>query len=71
MADKMIKFRIGQKIRWKAAGKVSRLDGVRGTIVSGVILGIDGDSLTVEKSYDSIVPMASLDFDSILEAHNG
>ncbi len=63
-----MKFKIGQTVYWKAAGKVSRLDGVRGTIVGGVILAIDTDckTLTVEKDYDSIVPKASLGFDEAI-----
>ena len=53
-----MQFKVGQRICWKAAGKVSRLDGVAGEIVSGVIESIDGQDLRVKKDYSSIIPSA-------------
>lgn len=62
-------FKLGDTVKWKAAGKVSRLDGVKGQIVEGTVIEIyaDGDELRIEKNYDSIVPNATLDFEQVIK----
>lgn len=38
---------VGQRITWKAAGKVARLEGKSGQLVTGVVMGIRGDDMSV------------------------
>jgi hypothetical protein len=61
-------LKVGQWVCWKAAGKVSRLDSVAGTIVRGRVIEIDTDrgQVIVMKGYQSIVPRASLDLDQVI-----
>ncbi len=61
-------LKVGQWVSWKAAGKVSRLDDVAGTIVRGQIIEIDLDRgwVIVMKAYESIVPRGSLDFAQVI-----
>jgi len=34
-------FKVGDKVKWKAAGKVARLEGKAGQIVTGVVTSLD------------------------------
>lgn len=35
------RFQVGESVSWVAAGKVSRLEGTKGTVVTGKVVSID------------------------------
>lgn len=40
-------IKVGDKIQWKASGKVARLEGTHGKMVTGVVQEVGVDSVTV------------------------
>jgi len=58
-------FKIGQKVKWRAAGKVSRCDEVAGTLVTGTVEQVYPISrdLVVRKDYDSLCKCGIIRFD--------
>ena len=59
-------IKIGDTVTWKAAGKVSRLDGVKGQLVNGVVTEIEGNDVTVLKNYDSVIPLGLVEMCDIV-----
>ena len=61
-------YKEGDTITFKASGKVSRLDGVAGTHVKGVIVYVDtaNNEVHVEKLYESLVENAAVPFEQII-----
>lgn len=58
--------KIGQQVKWKAAGKVSRLDGVKGKVVSGKVVSIENDGVTALKDYASLVSLGKVAFEDLV-----
>ena len=58
-------FKVGQKVEWRAAGKVSRCDGVAGTLVTGTVVQVYpiNRDLRVRKDYDSLCECGIVSFD--------
>ena len=42
---------VGCRISWKAAGKVARLEGKAGQVVTGKVRSLDGDNLVVDADH--------------------
>lgn len=68
-------IKVGQQVTWKAGGKVSRLDGVKGKWVTGVVTEISdnlcpelGRTVTVRKHYKSIVPLGMISISDVRPA---
>ena len=60
-------YKIGQEIEFLAAGKVSRLDGVAGTWVRGIVTSIEGRLVHFKKQYDSLCENGVADIDDTSE----
>jgi hypothetical protein len=64
-----LNLQAGQQVSWVAGGKVSRLDGVAGQVVTGTLVDgiVDSDGcVSVKKSYKSLSPIGSVGVDQIL-----
>ena len=58
-------FEVGDEVLFRAAGKVSRSDGVEGNWMPGVVTQTKGRNVFIKKSYDSLVENAVADMDEV------
>lgn len=65
-------IKVGSRVSWKSGGKIARLEGMSGKIVTGTVTAVRNDGLSVTP--DHRVPKtasfhgmgASVDFDQVL-----